>query len=60
MTTNWIASIHAAAVPAIPQMDPALLCRRLTLILAAGFTEHTGWPFAFVLLLARCAICCGR
>jgi 4-hydroxybenzoate polyprenyltransferase len=23
-----------------------------TLILAAGFTEHTGWPFAFVLLLA--------
>ena len=24
----------------------------LTLILAAGFTEHTGWPFAFVLLLA--------
>jgi len=24
----------------------------LTLILAAGFTEHTGWPFAFVLLAA--------
>jgi len=23
-----------------------------TLMLAAGFTEHTGWPFAFVLLLA--------
>ena len=23
-----------------------------TLILAAGFTEHTGWPFAFALLLA--------
>ena len=23
-----------------------------TLILAAGFTEHAGWPFAFVLLLA--------
>jgi 4-hydroxybenzoate polyprenyltransferase len=23
-----------------------------TLILAAGFTEHTGWPFAFVMLLA--------
>jgi len=23
-----------------------------TLILAAGFTEHTGWPFAFVLLAA--------
>ncbi|HEX4273132.1 MAG TPA: 4-hydroxybenzoate octaprenyltransferase, partial [Rhizomicrobium sp.] len=23
-----------------------------TLILAAGFIEHTGWPFAFVLLLA--------
>jgi 4-hydroxybenzoate polyprenyltransferase len=23
-----------------------------TLIMAAGFTEHTGWPFAFVLLLA--------
>jgi 4-hydroxybenzoate polyprenyltransferase len=23
-----------------------------TLILAAGFTEHTGWPFALVLLLA--------
>jgi 4-hydroxybenzoate polyprenyltransferase len=23
-----------------------------TLILAGGFTEHTGWPFAFVLLLA--------
>jgi 4-hydroxybenzoate polyprenyltransferase len=22
-----------------------------TLILAAGFTEHTGWPFAFVMLL---------
>jgi 4-hydroxybenzoate polyprenyltransferase len=23
-----------------------------TLILAAGFTEHTGWPFAFAMLLA--------
>jgi 4-hydroxybenzoate polyprenyltransferase len=23
-----------------------------TLMLAAGFTEHTGWPFAFVMLLA--------
>jgi 4-hydroxybenzoate polyprenyltransferase len=23
-----------------------------TLILAAGFTEHTGWAFAFVMLLA--------
>jgi 4-hydroxybenzoate polyprenyltransferase len=23
-----------------------------TLLLAAGFTEHTGWPFAFVMLLA--------
>jgi len=23
-----------------------------TLIMAAGFSEHTGWPFAFVLLLA--------
>jgi 4-hydroxybenzoate polyprenyltransferase len=23
-----------------------------TLILAAGFTEHAGWPFAFVMLLA--------
>ena len=23
-----------------------------TLILAAGFTEHAGWPFGFVMLLA--------
>jgi len=27
-------------------------CIAFTLILAAGFTEHTGWPFAFVMLAA--------
>jgi 4-hydroxybenzoate polyprenyltransferase len=27
-------------------------CVAFTLILAAGFTEHTGWPFAFVMLAA--------
>jgi 4-hydroxybenzoate polyprenyltransferase len=27
-------------------------CMAFTLILAAGFTEHAGWPFAFVMLAA--------
>ncbi|HMH65649.1 MAG TPA: 4-hydroxybenzoate octaprenyltransferase [Rhizomicrobium sp.] len=34
---TWILRFYAAA---------------FTLVLAAGFTEHTGWPFAFVLLAA--------
>ncbi|HEY0266481.1 MAG TPA: 4-hydroxybenzoate octaprenyltransferase [Rhizomicrobium sp.] len=36
-TRKWILRFYAAA---------------FTLILAAGFTEHTGWPFAFVMLAA--------
>jgi len=31
---------------------PRSLLGMVTLILAAGFTEHTGWPFAFAMLLA--------
>jgi 4-hydroxybenzoate polyprenyltransferase len=34
---QWVLRFYAAA---------------FTLILAAGFTEHTGWPFAFVMLAA--------
>ena len=36
-TGKWILRFYAAA---------------FTLILAAGFTEHAGWPFAFVMLAA--------
>jgi 4-hydroxybenzoate polyprenyltransferase len=34
---SWIQGFYAAA---------------FTLILAAGFTEHAGWPFAFLMLMA--------
>jgi 4-hydroxybenzoate polyprenyltransferase len=36
-TKTWVLRFYAIA---------------FTLILAAGFTEHTGWPFAFVMLAA--------
>jgi 4-hydroxybenzoate polyprenyltransferase len=36
-TRQWILGFYAVA---------------FTLILAAGFTEHTGWPFVFLLLVA--------
>jgi 4-hydroxybenzoate polyprenyltransferase len=36
-TRKWVLRFYAAA---------------FTLILAAGFTEHTGWPFAFAMLAA--------
>ena len=36
-TSKWVLRFYAIA---------------FTLILACGFTEHTGWPFAFVLLAA--------
>lgn len=36
-TRRWVLRFYAVA---------------FTLILAAGFTEHTGWPFAFVMLVA--------
>ncbi len=36
-SANWILGFYAAA---------------FTLVLAAGFTEHAGWPFAFLMLAA--------
>ena len=36
----------------MPQVVSRHYLAAFTLILAAGFTEHAGWPFAFVMLAA--------